>query len=124
MTQIKQLPRFIHLDDQYAVNRYTIAYIRTPEIVYYAFSQLSKHDKYNRKIGREISTERLTKYLQDTSSKEKCYGFVTRADIFERLNFKKEFSDQFLVTLTLMDLKHRVIGNAIIDDFMFATDTY
>lgn len=113
----KQLPRFIHLDDQYAINRYTVAYVRTPEAVFFAWSKLSKTDNYNKKIGREISSNRLLEYLEkDTSQTTEYCGVLTKAEIFKPLlTLKNMLSDQCLSSLTLMDLKHRKIGNAIID---------
>lgn len=115
MTQIKQLPRFIHLDDQYAVNRYTIAYIRTPEAVFFAWSKLNKTEKYNRKTGRILSSKRLSAYFTQDVASDYC-GVLTKAEIFKPLmTLNNTLSDQCLSGLTLMDLKHRKIGNAIID---------
>lgn len=116
MTQHKQSIRFIHLDlCEYTYPRYTIAYIRTPELVYFAVSKLNDADTYSKKFGRELTTKRLTEFMTSGINPDNYCGVVTKKELFINSDLQNILSDQILTNVTIMDLKHRIIGNCILD---------
>ena len=117
MTQHKQSIRFIHLDDssEYTYPRYTIAYIRTPELVYFAVSKPNDADTYSKKFGRELTTKRLTEFMTSGINSDNYCGVVTKKELFINSDLQNILSDQFQIHVSVMDLKHRIIGNCILD---------
>lgn len=118
-------PRFIHMQPTSISKGATVAYVRDNSHVYFAWSQLSPSDKYDKSIGRKISGERLEAALptmipqavakQSMVFLENGIGFISSAELISKCHARHVICDQMMATLTPMDFKHAYITSIVAD---------
>ena len=125
-------PRFIHMPNlpcSYKDHGATVAYIRNTSHVFFAWSQVSPGDKYNKNIGRHVSAERLEKYLvplkaltqvreipKFIQTEGNFIGFISAAELVYKNSYvNMAIADHALATLTPMDFKHNHIISCLAD---------
>jgi len=118
-------PRFAH--DMWSMDRKTIAYVRDNDVVYFGFARVNPKDVYNKKIGREVSTEYLetamktlplmTPYFADRfyfDPENQC-GFMKFAGYVTYAGLDTVLADQLVANMGFMDIKHASICACLID---------
>lgn len=114
--QVPTVARFIHQNDEGAP-RFTAAYIRTTDAVYFAWATLYHTDIYVKSIGREISFDRLSKFTETLLPPETFIneymnvGIIDIEDVQEKLS--AIIADHVNADLTFMDLKHAFISDLV-----------
>lgn len=116
--------RFVHIKDiepKSGIDGYTIAYIRSEELVYFGWSEKCVEDRYEKAIGRVNSVKRLGN-IYDTlidyadmnnvgvDFSEMC-GVVS-LNYFTG-GFDAIFADQHVADMTMFDFKHSFISSVL-----------
>ena len=121
--QVPTIARFIHQNDEGAP-RFTAAYIRTTDAVYFAWATLYHTDLYVKSIGREISFDRLKKFVATPVPPDSfindfmSVGVIDIEDVREKLS--AILADHINGEMTFMDLKHSFISD-LVRDFILDT---
>lgn len=113
--------KYIHspLDTKH-FNGVTIAYEVYDTHIKFAYSIVSKPDQYNKKIGRNITTERLITstnlvtlpYNIDTN---KMFGYISKEYIFNKIGIYNCFNKNIIETIKLTDIKNSSLISLISD---------
>jgi hypothetical protein len=119
-------PRFIHMPRSVVSKGATVAYVRDNSHVFFAWSQLSPSDHYEKSIGRNISRDRLETALpmmlaQAETNQSLVFGlsgvgFISVAQLISKDRcVSNVVADHLLATLTPMDFKHSYITSIVAD---------
>lgn len=119
-------PRYIHMPRTFLNKGATVAYVRDLSHVFFAWSQLSPGDNYDKSIGRCVSAGRLEDALPLMESRasidqsimflENGIGFISIVQLVTKDTYVGTvIADHLLATLTPMDFKHSYITNIIAD---------
>lgn len=119
-------PRYIHMPRTFVSKGATVAYVRDNSHVFFAWSQLSPVDNYDKSIGRNISAGRLEAALptmipqagtnQSLVFGLSGFGFISVAQLVAKDTYVGTvIADHMLATLTPMDFKHSYITNIVAD---------
>jgi len=114
--------RYVHVKDlpiEYGdVNGYTIAYYRTRQVVYFAWSTKIRSDQYIKEIGRTIATNRLN--LIDFEMVDDAWDYKVSVDFDMMIgvvhvshltqNLDEFFADQFVAEIDMFSFKHSAIS--------------
>lgn len=100
--------------------RFTAAYVRTDDAVFFSWASVYHTDRFVKSIGREVSLERLEEFVSSDLTKvigytlinpSKCVGLLDIDDIKDELS--STIADHLLADMTFHDLKHAYISDII-----------
>ena len=116
--------RFVHIKDiepQYGIDGYTIAYIRSEELVYFGWSEKCVEDRYEKEIGRVNSVKRLSNISDElidyADRKNIAVDFETMRGVLSidyfTCGLDCVFSDQHIAEMGMFDFKHSFISSVL-----------
>lgn len=108
--------KYIHSSlDSKTYNGITIAYEVYDNFIKFSYSLTRKPDRYNKKIGRQITTERFNAsatYLNGSPyniNTKEMTGVISKEYMLAQIGFNECVKDKFLVMLSLADIKLKAI---------------
>lgn len=117
--------RFVHVQEDIGnYNGMTVAYERTEDNVFFSFAMCCKPDQYSKAEGRKFSTATYLNALDEIHygisyvDFSKRIGCMSRIDVLgvviECTDVDSVIGDHVIRRLSLMDLKHAFISNALV----------
>lgn len=107
--------KYIHSSaDTLQFNGVTIAYEVFTTHIKFAYSVVRKPDQYNKKIGRNITTERFNtsvtnfaavKSLPYHIDTKRMFGYITKECLLERIGVYNCFNKNIISSIELNDIK-------------------
>lgn len=118
-------PRFIHQPDtnpDHNHSGFTVAYVRNNTHAFFAWTLVSKKDRYEKAVGREVSSNILENNIESividpdmnySIDLVKRVGSVSIETVISVLSLHRALGDRAQAELTMMDFKHAAISYVI-----------
>lgn len=113
--------KYIHSSaDTKHFNGVTIAYEIYSTHIKFAYSIVSKPDQYNKKIGRQLTTERFNKSFMTiignyNINTDQMHGYISKEYIFNKIGIYNCFNKNIIETMELSDIKNSSLITLIAD---------
>lgn len=116
--------RYVHVKDipeVNGINGYTIAYMRSESMVFFAWTEKCVVDQYEKEIGRVYSSNRLgsisMEMVDDAERNRFSIDFSQMIGVLSIEYFtdglEAAFSDQHVSSMTMFDFKHSFLSNVM-----------
>jgi hypothetical protein len=122
MTTTTATPRFIHVQESIDAKHsgMTIAYIRADKKIFFSYALVSRNDQYDKRIGRELTTDRLYKFIdaiydaESNVDSDNMYGMIEVNTVVDISGLDSALADHHVANMSMMDFKHGFLSSIIV----------